>query len=1171
MDTKPLERFAAQARRDLIAAVDAQATAVLSPGSVARSERAHVVKRLEDEIAAHGRPHVIDKVAYTWFNRIIALRFMDARGYTDAGVVSPAQGQSHGQPEILTDAKRGNLDADVATNKNTAAAIIGLLDGTRRSTDAEGEAYALLLTEYCRHWHKSMPFMFEGEGDYTELLVPTGLLADGAILSRAREVLTEDVCDDVEVIGWLYQFYISERKDEVFAGFKKNRKAGAEEIPAATQLFTPHWIVRYLVENSLGRLWLLNQPTSRLADRMDYYVPPVDEETDFLKISGPEELTVIDPACGSGHMLTYSFDLLYAIYEEKGYAPSAIPGLILNHNLHGTEIDRRAGSLAAFALTMKARAKDRRFFSKDVVPNVCVIEPVSFGLDELDFLLTSKGDGHAEELFWNQFADADTLGSLIQPDELATASAASALDKFSADGDIFHSRTLERARRVVALASTLGRTYSVVVANPPYMGAKNMNGRLAMFAKENFPDTKSDLFAMFIERCVNLTADGGATAMITMQSWMFVSSFEKLRARVVASNPPVTMVHLGERAFDSIGGAVVSTTAFVLERGGEPTKNRIYIRIVKGENERAKRGELRSAVMEASHPNRYLASARQFLEISGAPIAYWLSESMRRAFAAGTRLGMLTEPRQGMATAENGRFVRQWWEVDHAGIVFDCTSREEAQASGAKWFPYNKAGGARKWWGHQDSVVNWLDDGRAIRAFGTEGGGRPRSRVQNVDLFFKRSISWSRISTLSPSFRMYPEGFIFDVAGGSIFPCDETMRRNLIGLLNSSVAERALNAIAPTINFTEGNIGAIPVLPLPDGTLQGIIDPIIEASRKDWDDFETSWGFRTPSVLGCNGNSLRQNFEKWLADNEQSALSQQRLESENNRVTADAYGVSEEVGIEVPLCEVSLSRNVEYIDGPGRKESEYRDLALSRFANEFVSYAVGCMFGRYSPDEPGLILAGRGKTLQDFLARVPSPSFRPDTDNVIPFVDDGWFEDDIVERFRQFLRVAFGEEHFEGNLRFVEESLGVKTLRDYFITKAGKSKFNDDHVQRYKKRPIYWMFSSPKGSFNALIYMHRYNPSTVSTVLNEYLREYRAKLEVALTNAEQAAAAGSVKDQKEADRLRKVLAELRDYEHDVLYPLATQQIAIDLDDGVKANYPKFYPALKKIAGLEAAE
>ncbi|WP_259614235.1 BREX-1 system adenine-specific DNA-methyltransferase PglX, partial [Microbacterium paraoxydans] len=476
MDTKPLESFAKTARRELIAAVSAQASAVLAPGSVARTERADTVRRLESEIAAHSHEHVIDKVAYTWFNRLIALRFMDAKGYTGAGVVSPAHGQVHGQPEILANAKRGDIDADIVTSSATRDAILGLLDGTRRSTDAEGEAYALLLTEYCRYWHKSMPFMFEREGDYTELLVPAGLLTDGGIVARARNVLTEGVCDDVEVIGWLYQFYISERKDEVFAGFKKNKKAGADEIPAATQLFTPHWIVRYLVENSVGRLWMLNRPASRLLDSMDYYIEPVDEETDFLVLSGPEELSVIDPACGSGHMLTYAFDLLYAIYEEEGYAPSEIPSLILTHNIHGTEIDPRAGALAAFALTMKARAKDRRFLARDVKPSICVIEPIRFGVDEIQLLTADVVHESADEAFWNQFEHADTFGSLIQPDLGPLSAVADSLEHFDEADSLLFADAVGRARKLVRQVEVLSAKYAVVIANPPYMGSKQMNG-----------------------------------------------------------------------------------------------------------------------------------------------------------------------------------------------------------------------------------------------------------------------------------------------------------------------------------------------------------------------------------------------------------------------------------------------------------------------------------------------------------------------------------------------------------------------------------------------------------------------------------------------------------------------------------------------------------------------
>lgn len=470
MDTKPLERFATQARRDLLSSVDARATSVLAAGSVARAERPEVVRKLEAEINAHGREHVIDKVAYTWFNRIIALRFMDARGYTDAGIVSPAQGQSHGQPEILTEAKRGNLDSDVVDDKPAAETILSLLDGTRRSTDAEGEAYAFLLTEYCRFWHRSMPFIFEREGDYTELLVPAGLLADGAILSRAREVLTEEVCGDVEVIGWLYQFYIAERKDEVFAGFKKNKKAGADEIPAATQLFTPHWIVRYLVENSLGRLWLLNHPDSKLAQQMDYYVASIDVETDFLKIDRPEDLRVVDPAVGSGHMLTYAFDLLYAIYEERGYAPSGIPGLIIEHNLHGIEIDPRAGSLAAFALTMKAAARRKLFLKNPVQPHICILESLHFDQGDLDYLWSlSKGISVARtdfDAFWNAFEHANTFGSLIQP----TADLVPWLKPLVDDLETAGNLLAGIARKVIDQSEVLSQRYGAVVANPPLHG-----------------------------------------------------------------------------------------------------------------------------------------------------------------------------------------------------------------------------------------------------------------------------------------------------------------------------------------------------------------------------------------------------------------------------------------------------------------------------------------------------------------------------------------------------------------------------------------------------------------------------------------------------------------------------------------------------------------------------
>lgn len=1163
MDTKPLERFATQARRDLLSSVDARATAALAAGSVARAEWPEAVRKLEAEITAHGRAHVIDKVAYTWFNRIIALRFMDARGYTDAGVVSPAQGLAQGQPEILADAKRGNLDSDVVNNKTTADTIVGLLDGTRRSTDAESEAYALLLTEYCRHWHKSMPFMFEREGDYTELLVPTGLLADGAILSKARQALTEEVCEDVEVIGWLYQFYISERKDEVFAGFKKNKKAGADEIPAATQLFTPHWIVRYLVENSVGRLWMLNRPNSRLADQMDYYIAPVDEEPDFLKITRPEELTVIDPACGSGHMLTYAFDLLYAIYEEEGYAPSEIPSLILKHNLYGTEIDPRAGALAAFALAMKARAIQRTYFSKRIEPGICVIESISFDQEELNLLVDGVGES-GEKAFWNQFADAATLGSLVNPDAALAARLAFKAPTWDDEEDIIKSDITKRASRVLMQAEVLSSRYSVVVANPPYMGANSMGTVLAAFAKATYPKSRSDLFAMFTERCIELAARFGYIAMITMQTWLFLSTYEGLRAQTLSKTSPVTLAHLGARAFDTISGEVVNTAAFVLTKAVPRTARAKFLRLGSYNSEATKNAAM---LMQVKSPtddaNTFERTADFFRSLPGNPFAFWLDDSLSAAFQSDQSLKDVLRPKIGMRTGNNERFLRRWYEVSFRHIAQGSSDREAAQRTGLKWFPYNKGGGLRRWYGNQDFVVDWYDDGRDIKAetllkYPQLSADNLGWKISNEPWYFKEGITWSDITTTGFAARYTPPGFIFDVKGSSGFATGAPFEV-LLALLNSTITHEYMAALNPSTTFNVGDIAKIPFIsPSPGDTEQIVANSrtLIEIARQDWDAQETSLGFCGPALLVVN-ETVR--LDDWVTSVRafwaNRAKEAAALEERNEDLLRAAYHYSpthQTVGFEaLALDNVRLDR---------------ADLIV-----DLVSYAVGCMFGRYSLDRPGLFLADQGTTIHEYFEAIPSPRLRPDADNVIPFVDDGWFEDDIVERFREFLQVAFGKEHFEENLRFVEESLGVKTLRDYFITKAGKSRFYDDHVQRYKKRPIYWMFSSPKGSFNALVYMHRYNPSTVSTVLNEYLREYRAKLEVALANADRAGAAGSTRDQKEADRLRKVLAELGDYEHDVLYPLATQQIAIDLDDGVRANYPKFYPALRKIAGLEAAE
>jgi hypothetical protein len=597
METTKLKKFAQHARRLLLEQVGAKLILVLDASSAARRENPQAVTQLEKQIAASSREQLIDKVAYTWFNRFCALRFMDVNAYTRIRVVSPAD-EGQFQPEILAEAKAGHIDEDRVPVK-ISQQIQALLGGSAPSHDPQQEAYRLLVVAECNSFHISMPYLFERIADYTELLMPDDLLSGNSVLAYTREAMTPDACTDVEVIGWLYQFYISEKKDAVFEGLKKNKKITPENIPAATQLFTPHWIVRYLVENSLGRLWMLNHPGSSLARQMEYYIKPGSDENDFLKITCPEDIKVCDPACGSGHMLTYAFDLLYAIYEEFGTDPSEIPEKILTHNLYGIELDERAGELAAFALTMKARAKQRRFFSKAIKPNICVLEKVAFSHDELDEYITAVG----RDLFsidlretLKQFEEADNFGSLIRPELTSVQNVLPVLEAKDLAGNLFLAGTHAKVLQVLRMADYLSPRYAVVIANPPYMGGKGMNGRLGAWAKENYPSSKSDLFAMFIERNLDLAMPAGAVAMITMQSWMFLSSFELLRDRILGQHTILSMAHLGTRAFDSIGGEVVSTTAFVLENQHKPEYKGAYLRLVNGNSETEKDSMLKEAI-----------------------------------------------------------------------------------------------------------------------------------------------------------------------------------------------------------------------------------------------------------------------------------------------------------------------------------------------------------------------------------------------------------------------------------------------------------------------------------------------------------------------------------------------------------------------------------------------
>ncbi|ERP93286.1 hypothetical protein Q666_09775 [Marinobacter sp. ES-1] len=1174
METSKLKKFAQFARRSLLEQVTAKLKLVLADESPARRERPQAIKKLEEAIAEQSKEQVIERVAYIWFNRFCALRFMDVNRYNRIGIVSPAEGQF--QPEILADAKMGHIDGEMVSEA-TRQKIFTLLDGKTPSQDPQGEAYRLLVVAACNYWYSAMPFLFERIDDYTELLMPDDLLSGNSILAYTREAMTPDACEDVEVIGWLYQFYISEKKDQVFEALKKNQKITPANIPAATQLFTPHWIVRYLVENSLGRLWMLNRPASGLIEQMDYYIKPEEPETDFLRINSPEEIKICDPACGSGHMLTYAFDLLYAIYEEEGYEPADIPTKILTHNLYGIEIDERAGELAAFALTMKARAKQRRFFRKPVQPNIVVLENVVFTDAEMQDVAALVGkDLFTDKLreMLGQFEHAKNFGSLIVPKLRDPAEALRVVEARDFGGDLLLKEVQERLVAVLGMAEALAPKYHVVVANPPYLGGKGMNERLQEFAKAHFVEGKSDLFAMFMLRTMAMVIPDGFVSMINMQSWMFLRSYENLRSKLLSGSLIETMAHLGERAFDSIGGAVVSTTAFVLRKSNAPDAEGIFVRLVSGENEAEKSAALLLAVKDRKHPLRFSATSDTFEMIPGKPIAYWVSDSLADSFSDSTRLIDLARPCQGMATTNNGLFVRDWHEVGAEKIGFHQTSENNAYESGKKWFPYNKGGGGRRWFGNAEDIVNFENRGKTICEYIDNTPGvkvKSNGRVINRERFFLESISWSKISSGRIALRNYPNGFVFDVAGCSIFS-DHNFLMKILGFMNSIVCFKILECMSPTLNFEVGQINNLPIRDLTakaKSASEETAEAAISLAKSDWDAYETSWDFTTlPLISPDHRSETLENSYATLRTHWQGMTDEMKaLEEENNRIFIDAYGLQNELTPDVPLEDITLTCNPHYRYGNNKSEEELESLLLADTMRELVSYAVGCMFGRYALDKPGLILANQGETIEDYLKQIPEPSFPADDDNVIPMLDGDWFTDDITERFREFLRIAFGEEHYEENLRFVEQALG-KDIRKYFL-----KDFYNDHVRRYKKRPIYWLFSSPKGSFNALIYMHRYQPHTVGTVL-EYLRDFKdEKLQARKNHLEAvsisagASQGDKTKALKEIEKINKTLAELDDYERDVLYPLATEQVEIDLDDGVKTNYPKFGEALKKITGL----
>lgn len=1157
MDTGKLKKFAVKARADLLDQVAARLEYVLNSDTAELRAQAKIVAELRKQIAATSKEAVVDRVAYTWFNRFCALRFMDINRYTRIGIVSPAEGAT--QPEILAEAKQGHIDERIMDAKRSPH-IFALLSGSHAASNPQGEAYRKLLVAACNHYHSAMPYLFERIEDYTELLLPEDLLSENSILSAVRETLTQESCQDVEVIGWLYQYYISAKKDQVFEDLKKKKKKiTPDNIPAATQLFTPHWIVRYLVENSLGRLWMLNNPSSTLTQKMDYYIAPEEPETDFLKISSPEEIKICDPACGSGHMLTYAFDLLYAIYEERGYDATEIPELILRHNLYGIELDERAGALAAFALSMKAREKNRRFLEKKIEPNICVLQNIAFSPEELKSYIDELGrDLFSQPLVstMKQFEECNNFGSLIQPEVTDVRAALQELLAKNLDQNLFLQPTHQKVLLALKQTDYLSPKYHVVVANPPYMGANNMNSRLKVFLKEKYPSGKADLMTCFMERAVSLGIKNSYWAMINLPSWMFLSSFESLRKSLILNSTISSLLHLGRGIFGSDFG----TVAFVIKNKAPSPKTRgTYRRLFEEHVKVRSTDKIEKLFLDQNYG--YFALKQDDLKIiPGWPLAYWVSDKLRTSFKH-NKLGELSSGKFGMSAADQTR-IHIWQEVALSRINFSAQQSSQFTST-TPFAPYDKGGSFRRWYGNKENIINWENDGESIRS-------NPKSAVRNASYFCKEHISWTLVTSGIFSCRYFGTGFLLDTASNAVYDSDCINLFYILGILNSSYFKYLGPIINPTLNFSCGVMDSTPIVDLKSDVkldIEAAVTECINISKSDWDAYEASWGFQSLPLLAQEYRTatLSATYQKLRQHWREQALEMKRLEEENNRIFIDAYGLADELTPDVPLEEITLTCNPHYRYGGSNTEAQLEAKLLSDTMQELIHYAVGCMFGRYSLDKPGLILANQGEGLDDYLAQVPTPTFTPDADNVLPVLDDNWFGDDVVERFHSFLRITFGEAHYKENLAFIEEALG-KDVRKYFT-----KDFYDYHVRRYKKRPIYWMFSSPKGTFNALIYMHRYKPDTVGVVLNDYLRDFVTKLSAQLDHEKSMQINGSEREKvaatKAIQKLETMLHELKDWERDVLYPLASERIEIDLDDGVKANYPKFGAALKPIKGM----
>lgn len=1146
---------------------------------------------LINEIKTKSFDEVVEDVAYTWFNRFIALRYMEVNEYLPIGIrIISSEIPGKREPDIISRVgeviRELKLDADLVYN---------LLD-SGKNADRE-KLYKYILIRQCNELGEIIPSLFEKIEDYTELLFPDNLLEEGSVLRRmCSDIDEKDWKQEVEIIGWMYQYYISEKKDKVFDDLKRNIKITKENIPAATQLFTPKWIVKYLVENSLGTIWLQGHADEILEKELKYYLQSgnqdleVGEALEKIKLSrktlNPEEIKILDPCMGSGHILLYTFDVLYKIYKSASYPEREIPRKILENNIFGLDIDLRATQIGAFALVMKARSYNRRFFreleKKPLKLNIEAIGESNGITYEMIEYFSQENNELKEDLSYlvNSFRDGREYGSILRIEEINFQALEERLKEVYEENNFTFSDykqiILNKLPKLISQGKIMSNKYEVCITNPPYMGLRGANDTLAKYLSDKYPLSKHDLFSVYMEVCKNYLKKDGIYAMVNQHSWMFLSSFLELRTKLLEESTFISMIHLGSKVFEDNVGTIVQNVAFINQNSEIPKYRTRIIDVTKENSAIEKEIKIMSICNGTNKHRTYDIWLKKLMTIPTKPFAYWINDNILNIFNDLDKFESIAKPRQGMATSDNKRFLREWYEVDVNKINFMATNSEEALESKKKWFPYNKGGEFRKWFGNNRFIINWENNGAEVKEYASKLYKSYSRTIKNEEFYFKSGLTYTFISE-DMGVRYSPRGFIFDVAGSSIFFNDKSIEKTILALLCSKVANMFLDIMNPTYNIQVGDLKNIPInKDIFKEEIKSIIDNIVEEniaiSENEWNNYEISWNFKTHPLLAWieeskfNERTMEAIFNLWEKDNIRIIEKLKSNEEKLNKIFIDIYGLGEELNPEVSYKDITLRR--------ADLESDIKS---------FISFAVGCIMGRYSPDVEGLVYGGGDfedkwdfvnnkvrKVERDGMGKVTinrwaESRFMPKLDNIIPITEEAYFSEDIVTKFIQFVELIYGYDTLEENLNFIACNLGKKdgetsrqSIRRYFF-----KEFYKDHIKMYSKKPIYWLFDSGKNEgFKALIYAHRYDSSTVAKLRTEYVHTMQRKYEDELGRLELVKSSQEYNTReravarKKSDKLKRQIEELIEYDEIVGY-IANEKININLDEGIKKNYDKF--------------